>query len=779
MVNNQARLYYSTVGFTYNYGYWTAGDHILVNGKRYDVPNPSTLMSKVSNPLSANFMVTALTLPINKADLKQGNNTVEFKFADPDISFVNVHIELPYSSTDSARPAYTQPLQVFGTSFYDISQPPFTNCDQYRYVEQDLGLPYQTGKANIVTGGACILLPKGSHHNTGTTPTPTPTDTTKPTVTLTAPTANASFTSGNITFTATATDNIGVNTVEFFVDGVSVGTGGSTGTANTYSFVKPASELTNATHSVYAIAKDAANNNQQSSTVNITVNIPATPPPTGGGGTTTNKFVTLPVNATLPTEASCSALVRIAPEIRPTNANFNATKGTSPNDVTPRVTGNYVGTTDQIIQWAACKWGMDEDVLRAQAVTESYWFQNAGGDVTTDPNSCTPVYPIGTYNGVNNVCPESVGLLQVRWNYHTSAFEDNNAVFSTAYNIDYYGSVWRTCYDGGYGWLNDVEKGATYAAGDSDGCLGVWFAGRWRTAPALEYITNVKSNLTNRVWESTSFKSASAPTQQPTNPNAPAPDTTAPSVSITSPTANQTVSNTITLTANATDTQSAVASVRFYLDGSSVPFSTDITAPFTSSWNSAVVANGSHTVTARATDTAGNIGTSSVITFTVSNTVPDTTKPTTAITSPTNNAALVGTTVVQATATDNVGIARVEFLVDGITKGTDTTSPYSFSWATTTYADGTHTIQTKAFDAANNENVSSIVTVSVDNITDPIPPTAKPGDTNGDGKVDRTDLRILLTNYGTTVTPYTKGDLNGDGQVDRTDLRILLVNYGR
>jgi Bacterial Ig domain len=367
-------------------------------------------------------------------------------------------------------------------------------------------------------------------------------------------------------------------------------------------------------------------------------------------------------------------------------------------------------------------------------------------------------------------------LLQVRWLYHQSAFEDQNAVYSTAYNADYYGSVWRRCYNGEYTWLNTVERGATYAAGDVDGCLGVWFSGRWRTAPALEYIAKVRANLDQRVWESDVFKNASAPSNTPINPTPnPPSDTTAPTVSLTAPTAGQTVGGTINITAAATDTQSAISAVRFYLDGSSLPFSTDSTAPFSVSWNSATVTNGSHNIIARATDTAGNTGASSTLTFTVNNTVVDTTKPTTAITDPANAATIIGTKVVLATATDNVGVSRVELLIDGIVRATDTTSPYSFSWASTTYSDGPHTLQTRVFDAANNQNVSAIVNVTVDNVVEPTPKT---GDVNGDGLVNKTDMRILLANYGTIVTPFTSGDLDGSGFVDRTDRRILQANYG-
>src|SRR5258708_6913276 len=44
------------------------------------------------------------------------------------------------------------------------------------------------------------------------------------------------------------------------------------------------------------------------------------------------------------------------------------------------VDGNYTGTTDMIIRWAACKWGVDENVLRAQAYQESTWSSYTTGD---------------------------------------------------------------------------------------------------------------------------------------------------------------------------------------------------------------------------------------------------------------------------------------------------------------------------------------------------------------------------------------------------------------
>lgn len=215
---------------------------------------------------------------------------------------------------------------------------------------------------------------------------------------------------------------------------------------------------------------------------------------------TTGHFATLPPGSALPSDAACAAAVRATPELRADNATANATRGADPNDTYPRVTGAFTGTTDEILQWVACKWGIDEDIVRAQIAKESSWHQSAGGDLTTDQTLCHPAKRTGIGS-----CPESIGLGQVRFQYHGSAFEDENAIRSSAYNVDYTYAIWRSCYEGELTWLNTVERGATYTGGDAWGCLGVWFSGRWRTASANGYIAAVQQYLADRIWERPDF----------------------------------------------------------------------------------------------------------------------------------------------------------------------------------------------------------------------------------------------------------------------------------
>jgi hypothetical protein len=223
-----------------------------------------------------------------------------------------------------------------------------------------------------------------------------------------------------------------------------------------------------------------------------------------------NPNITLPPGSALPSDATCASRVSHKTEIRPQNAVQNATAGQQKNiqeSQLNRVTGNYTGTTDDILQWTACKWGIDVDIVRAQAAKESYWTQSAKGDWTTNASACPPGHGIGV-DGTPGQCPESYGILQMRYLYHGQPSGRNTwpeAETSTAYNADYTYGIWRQCFEGELWWLNTVERGAEYVAGDAMGCTGVWFSGRWKTAAANTYIQAVQDYKNQRIWETQSF----------------------------------------------------------------------------------------------------------------------------------------------------------------------------------------------------------------------------------------------------------------------------------
>ena len=95
---------------------------------------------------------------------------------------------------------------------------------------------------------------------------------------------------------------------------------------------------------------------------------------------------------------------------------------------------------------------------------------------------------------------------------------------------------------------------------------------------------------------------------------------------------------------------------------------------------------------------------------------PDTTVPTTSVTAPANGATVSGTVNVTATGSDNVGVTKMEIYIDGAlrTSNTNATS-ITYSWNTTTFANGSHSIVSKAYDAAGNVGTSPPITVTVSN----------------------------------------------------------------
>lgn len=93
----------------------------------------------------------------------------------------------------------------------------------------------------------------------------------------------------------------------------------------------------------------------------------------------------------------------------------------------------------------------------------------------------------------------------------------------------------------------------------------------------------------------------------------------------------------------------------------------------------------------------------------------DLSSPTVKVTAPGLLATVQGTVTVSATATDNVGVTKVEFYAGSILVGTDTTAPYIRSWDTTTVPSNLYLFSSKAYDAAGNVGISPNVLIKVKN----------------------------------------------------------------
>jgi len=238
-------------------------------------------------------------------------------------------------------------------------------------------------------------------------------------------------------------------------------------------------------------------------TVTGTANIPvaSSPAPT--------HFSLLPSHAAgLPmSDGYCAGAISAgAGEQRPSNATANNTVESPPYGFNvpgqplyaanlAKVTGNYKGSTTQILQWASCKWGLDEDITRAEAVKESNWYQNAVGDV------CGPAGE-GSY-----------GILQIKNRDCSGTLMQGgypDLQNSTALNADWYGARTRSCYDGDITYLYGGQtvdqiaavKGWNYVFWT---CVGSYFSGSWADSGGLAYSNDVQSILASKPWLKAGF----------------------------------------------------------------------------------------------------------------------------------------------------------------------------------------------------------------------------------------------------------------------------------
>ena len=150
---------------------------------------------------------------------------------------------------------------------------------------------------------------------------------------------------------------------------------------------------------------------------------------------------------------------------------------------------------------------------------------------------------------------------------------------------------------------------------------------------------------------------------------------------------------------------------------------------------------------------------------------PDTTAPVTNIDAPSNGATVSGGVSVAVSASDNVGVTRVDLYVDSALYASDTAAPYSFYWDTTKVGNGTHTLAAVGRDAANNAGTSTTVSVSVNNapaVSDTQPPvvTMNPPASAAKGN------RLTVTVNATDNVGVVKVELYLDGALVGTDASV-------
>jgi hypothetical protein len=257
------------------------------------------------------------------------------------------------------------------------------------------------------------------------------------------------------------------------------------------------------------------------------------------GAVSAAPFATLPPGAALPTPDECADRVRRNGwEPVPSNAARNgavvirvpsltADPDNQRPDYTARVSGNFAGTTDELRQFYACKWGLDEVLLGAVMHLESEWRQDMLGDYR--PAAGNPWCRAGY---MTDPCPESFGITQIRPQYYAGTWP--GAIESTSFNLDYYAANQRACLEGLITWL-----GPTYGKGDMLGCAGWWYTGgSWKASGSAWYRDAVQARIANPPWHGwAGWPGYVAPSATPT-----------PTPTSVPPTATATPSGEVTLT---------------------------------------------------------------------------------------------------------------------------------------------------------------------------------------------------------------------------------------
>jgi len=179
-------------------------------------------------------------------------------------------------------------------------------------------------------------------------------------------------------------------------------------------------------------------------------------------------------------------------------------------------------------------------------------------------------------------------------------------------------------------------------------------------------------------------------------------DTEAPNVAVFSPSTGTVVKGLVQVDVSAADNVS-VSEVAFYANGNLV--GTDGTSPYQFSWDTASVADGNVSLTATATDAAGNQGASMAVTVQVQNqiaqVVADQSAPTVEILDPFSNATVSGLVTISVSANDDVAVSKVDLYIDNKLVSSSSSQTLNYKWNTKKVSAGSHTIQAVATDTAN------------------------------------------------------------------------------
>ncbi|MBI4079782.1 hypothetical protein HY414_00950 [Candidatus Kaiserbacteria bacterium] len=402
-------------------------------------------------------------------------------------------------------------------------------------------------------------------------------DTEAPTVSITTP-ANGSTVSGTIPVSANAFDNVGVAGVQFKLDGTNLG---AEDTTSPYSISWNTTPVTDGSHILSVVARDAAG--QTTTAANVAVTVSNAAP----AATTTPYAIINPADIVIQNGTEVILANNNLSYVGSGNISQYRTwyvdKKPSSGSYYFEMRVDAVGTVDPQSQNVSIIGGGRYNQNGTKTGGAAYGDPWMTGDVIG-----VAVGPFGTWFSKNGVWQGGASLQEIDAGNTTHA-----AAGPTSYPFKIYvGDMSATTGSYTSGTLNFGQgsiSGAAYHTGAG---------GSFVYEPPIGYIALGTSGGATTT----------------------SPDTTAPTVSISYPANGATVSGSICLSANASDNVGVVG-VQFNLDGNNAG-SEDTTSPYCQNYLDATAGTSTHTLFAVARDAAGNIATSSSITFIVDNTVP-------------------------------------------------------------------------------------------------------------------------------------------------------------
>jgi|GEM_PF-1409400 len=454
-------------------------------------------------------------------------------------------------------------------------------------------------------------------------------DTTAPTVSLTAP-GSGSAVSGTVSVTANATDNVGVTKVEFYVNGSLA----ATDTATPYLYSWNTSGLAAGSYTLSAKAYDAANNVGQSGSVTVTLASDTTAPVAAisapANGASVSGTVTVTASATdnvgvAKVELYGNGTLLTASNVSPLSYSWNSASVANGSYTLTAKAYDAAGNVGQASSTVTVNNGTG-----ATSTGSTIWPATATPAVTdqgadnaaelgvkfrSDVNGSITgarFYKASTNTGthVANLWSSSGALLATATysNETASGWQSVNfptpvaITANTVYVVSYHANAGHYANDQAYFSGKGYDNAPLHALADGvSGSNGVYAYGSTSSFP-------------NSSWNASNYWVAPVMTAAGTTTSGL--DTTAPTVSISSPASGATVSGTLSVTASAADNV-GVSKVEFYVNGT---LKTTATAgPYAFAWDTTSVGNGTYTLSAKAYDAAGNVGTSANVSVNVSN----------------------------------------------------------------------------------------------------------------------------------------------------------------